>query len=93
MTTAKMTRGSLVAIATAATIAAGFFAVGSSADAHSYRHHYGRAFGGAYGYGGPYRVHMYAADHYYRRPLVGGSRVNNNLNPDFQLGGGYAGQQ
>jgi hypothetical protein len=31
-------------------------------------------------------VQVYAAEHYYARPSVcGGSLVNDNLNPDFQL--------
>ena len=31
-------------------------------------------------------VRVYAAEHYYARPLVcGGAPVNDNLNPDFQL--------
>jgi hypothetical protein len=80
-------------IATAATIAGATLAGTTIADArHFSRHAYG-AFGGAYGYATGYatpRVHMYAADHYYPRPIVGGRRVNNNLNPDFQLGGDFA---
>ena len=33
-------------------------------------------------------ISPYAADHYIPRPSVcGGAIVNNNLNPDFQLGG------
>jgi hypothetical protein len=38
----------------------------------------------SYEYQGSARVHPYAADHY-QRP---GLEYNNNVNPDFQLGGG-----
>ncbi len=38
--------------------------------------------------GGGISTRVYAADHYIARPLIcGGGPVNNNLNPDFQLGG------
>jgi hypothetical protein len=40
--------------------------------------------GPSYEYQGSARVHPYAADHY-QRPGIG---YNNNVNPDFQLGGG-----
>jgi hypothetical protein len=34
-------------------------------------------------------VSVYAAEHYYARPLVcGGGPVSDNMNPDFQLAGG-----
>jgi hypothetical protein len=74
----------VMAIVTAAVVAAGAVAVPSSADARYYRH-----FQGAYAYA-PH-VRMYAAGRYQRRPLIPGTRirVNNNYNPDFQLGGGY----
>jgi hypothetical protein len=98
MQRAMTLRGSLTVMAIATAIAAGSVAVTSSADARTYRGYhyghgfYGHAFAGAYGYypRGYYPlVRMYAADHYYQRPLIGRSRVNNNLNPDFQLGGDY----
>jgi len=78
--------GSLIAMA----IAIGLIAITSSASASARTrtgHHY--YFGGAYGYAPVVRVRMYAADHYYQRPLVGRSRVSNNLNPDFQFGGAF----
>lgn len=61
-----------------ASIIMGSLLISASRDARRYRS------GGA-------PVRMYAADHYHPRPLVPGtrSRVNNNLNPHFQLGGGY----
>jgi hypothetical protein len=84
----------LLTIATAATIAGASLAGTTIADARHFSRHAHRAFGGVYGYATGYatpRVHMYAADHYHyhQRPIVGGSRINSNLNPDFQLGGAY----
>jgi hypothetical protein len=93
MNNGTLIRGGLAVLTTAATVLAGSLFTMTRSNAHAYRHHSYRAFGSAYGHGGPYRVHMYAADHYYARPIIGGSRVNNNFNPDFQLGGGYGGQQ
>lgn len=78
----------LLTIATAATIAGASLAGTTVADARHYSRHAYRGFGGAYGYATP-RVHVYAADRYYPRPIVGGRRINNNLNPDFQLGGDH----
>jgi hypothetical protein len=95
MSNAMILKGSLTAVAIAAVVAAASAAIPSRADARAYRaHHYGRAFVGAYDYAprGHFaypRVHMYAADRYHQRPLIGGSRVNNNFNPDFQFGGAY----
>jgi hypothetical protein len=67
----------LTLIATAAAIAAGAMAIAPSADARTYRYHYGTAFSGTYARA----TRIYAADHYYRRPY------QQDVNPDFQLGG------
>jgi hypothetical protein len=77
MNTAMILKGSLTAMAIAIVVAAASVAIPSRADARNGRHF-------AYP-----RVHMYAAHHYYQRPLIGGIRVNNNFNPDFQFGGAY----
>jgi hypothetical protein len=73
---------SRVAIASAVIVATSV-ALPMSAGARPYRH----AFQGAYGYAPGNPVRTYGADHYYRRFREGGYRVDNNLNPDFQLGG------
>jgi hypothetical protein len=64
-------------IALAAAVTAGSL-ISSAADARTRHHHGYYGFRGAYGYA-PIRV--YGAEHYRRRPH------NQDLNPDFELGG------
>ncbi len=70
-------------VALAAAAIAASLAITSAADARSWRH--------SAGCGINTRVRMYAADHYRPLPYMcgGGGHINNNFNPDFQLGGGH----
>jgi hypothetical protein len=71
------TTGTLTVMATAAAIMAGTFAIAPRADARTYHHHYYGTFSGTYARA----TRVYAAEHYYRRPY------QQDVNPDFQLGG------